>query len=34
MYYLPSKKRVREFVVNKQMVEDHNLSLNVLDKAG
>jgi ATP-dependent Clp protease ATP-binding subunit ClpX len=34
MYYLPSKKRVREFVVNKQLVEDHNLSLNVLDKAG
>jgi ATP-dependent Clp protease ATP-binding subunit ClpX len=34
MYYLPSKKRVREFVVTKQLVEDHNLSLNVLDKAG
>jgi ATP-dependent Clp protease ATP-binding subunit ClpX len=34
MYYLPSKKRVREFVVSKQLVEDHNLNLNVLDKAG
>ena len=34
MYYLPSKKSVREFLVTKQVVEDYNLTLNILDKAG
>ena len=34
MYYLPSYKRVKEFVVTDRMVEDHNLNLQVLDKAG
>ena len=34
MYYLPSYKRVKEYVVTKQMVEDHKVHLTVLDKAG
>lgn len=34
MYYLPSKKRVKGFLLTKEMVENHNLSLTVLDKAG
>jgi ATP-dependent Clp protease ATP-binding subunit ClpX len=34
MYYLPSKPRIKEFVLTKAMVENHSLSLNVLDKAG
>ena len=34
MYYLPSYKRVQEFVVTRRMVEDHNVSLTVLEKAG
>ena len=34
MYYLPSYKRVKEFVVTRPMVEEHNLNLAVLDKAG
>ena len=34
MYYLPSKKQVKEFVLTKPMVENHNLSLTVLEKAG
>ena len=34
MYYLPSNKRVKEFVVTRPMVQDHNLSLTVLEKAG
>ena len=34
MYYLPSKKKVKDFVVTKEMVENHNVSLTVLEKAG
>lgn len=34
MYYLPSNKRVSDFVVTRAMVEDHNVNLAVLDKAG
>jgi ATP-dependent Clp protease ATP-binding subunit ClpX len=34
MYYLPSYKRVQEFVVTRRMVEDHSVSLTVLEKAG
>ena len=34
MYYLPSNKRVKEFVVTRPMVQNHNLSLTVLEKAG
>ena len=34
MYYLPSKKQVKEFVLTKPMVENHNLSLTILEKAG
>lgn len=34
MYYLPSKKQVKGFLLTKAMVENHNLSLTVLDKAG
>ena len=35
MYYLPSKKKmVKDFTVTKEMVEDHNVSLTLLDKAG
>ena len=34
MYYLPSYKKVREFMVTKQMVEDHKVNLTLLEKAG
>ena len=35
MYYLPSYERVKEFVVTKQMVEEHHLlNENLLKKAG
>jgi len=34
MYYLPSYSKVREFVVTKQMVEDHKVNLTLLEKAG
>ncbi len=34
MYYLPSYKRVKEYVVTRQMVEDHKVHLTFLDKAG
>ena len=34
MYYLPSYERVKEFVVTKQMVEEHQLNENLLKKAG
>ena len=34
MYYLPSYKRVKEYVVTRQMVTDHKVHLTVLDKAG
>jgi ATP-dependent Clp protease ATP-binding subunit ClpX len=34
MYYLPSYKKVREFVVTKEMVATQKISLAVLEKAG
>jgi len=34
MYYLPSYKKVREFVVTREMVLNHDLNLNLLEKAG
>jgi ATP-dependent Clp protease ATP-binding subunit ClpX len=34
MYYLPSHRKVREFVVNREMVLKHDLNLNFLEKAG
>lgn len=34
MYYLPSFKRVKQFVVTRQMVEDHDLRVGLLEKAG
>ncbi len=34
MYYLPSKKMVKEFVITQEMVDNHNVSLTVLEKAG
>ncbi|MDA1311848.1 MAG: ATP-dependent Clp protease ATP-binding subunit ClpX [Acidobacteria bacterium] len=34
MYYLPSKKHVKEFLITKPMVENHSLSLIILEKAG
>ncbi len=33
MYFLPSYKRIKEFVITRPMVEDYNLNLAVLDKA-
>jgi len=34
MYYLPSYKKVREFVVTKEMVMAQKISLALLEKAG
>jgi ATP-dependent Clp protease ATP-binding subunit ClpX len=34
MYLLPSYKKVREFLVTREMVLTHDLNLNVLEKAG
>ncbi len=34
MYYLPSYKKVREFVVTKEMVLTQKISLAILEKAG
>ncbi|MFN7923510.1 MAG: ATP-dependent Clp protease ATP-binding subunit ClpX [Bryobacteraceae bacterium] len=34
MYYLPSYKKVREFVVTKEMVATQKISLAILEKAG
>ncbi len=34
MYYLPSFKRVKQFVVTRKMVEDHDLRVGLLEKAG
>ena len=34
MYYLPSYKKVREFVVTKEMVANQKISLAILEKAG
>jgi ATP-dependent Clp protease ATP-binding subunit ClpX len=34
MYYLPSNKKIREFVVTKEMVVSQKISLAVLEKAG
>ncbi len=33
MYYLPSFKRVKQFVVTRKMVEDHDLRVGLLEKA-
>jgi len=34
MYYLPSNKKIREFVVTKEMVLNQKISLTLLEKAG
>ena len=34
MYYIPSNKKVREFVVTREMVLNHDLNLHLLEKAG
>ncbi len=34
MYYLPSYKKVREFLVTKEMVMTQKISLALLEKAG
>ena len=34
MYYLPSNKKIREFVVTKEMVVTQKISLALLEKAG
>jgi len=34
MYYLPSYKKVREFLVTKEMVLSQKINLAVLEKAG
>jgi ATP-dependent protease Clp, ATPase subunit len=34
MYYLPSYKKVREFLVTKEMVLTQKISLTILEKAG
>ena len=34
MYYLPSYKKVREFVVTKEMVLTQKINLAIMEKAG
>jgi ATP-dependent Clp protease ATP-binding subunit ClpX len=34
MYNLPSQKKVKEFEVTREMVEKHNVSLAMMEKAG
>jgi ATP-dependent Clp protease ATP-binding subunit ClpX len=34
MYYLPSYRKVREFVVTKEMVMSRKINLALLEKAG
>ena len=34
MYYLPSYKKIREFMVTKEMVMARNINLALLEKAG
>jgi ATP-dependent Clp protease ATP-binding subunit ClpX len=34
MYHLPSQKRVKEFEVTKEMVENRDVSIANLEKAG
>ena len=34
MYYLPSQKKIREFLVTKEMVLNQKINLAVLEKAG
>jgi ATP-dependent Clp protease ATP-binding subunit ClpX len=34
MYYLPSNRKIREFVITREMVLNHELNLNLLEKAG
>jgi ATP-dependent Clp protease ATP-binding subunit ClpX len=34
MYYIPSQKKIREFLVTKEMVLNQKINLAVLEKAG
>ena len=34
MYNLPSQKRVKDFEVTKEMVENRNVNLPIMEKAG
>jgi ATP-dependent Clp protease ATP-binding subunit ClpX len=34
MYYVPSYKKIKEFVVTKEMVVSRNINLGLLEKAG
>ena len=34
MYYLPSYKKIREFVVTKEMVVTRKINMALLEKAG
>ena len=34
MYDLPSYKKIREFVITKEMVDNHDININLLEKAG
>jgi ATP-dependent Clp protease ATP-binding subunit ClpX len=34
MYYIPSQKKIREFLVTKEMVMNQKINLAVLEKAG
>jgi ATP-dependent Clp protease ATP-binding subunit ClpX len=34
MYYVPSYKKVREFLVTKEMVLTQKINVNLLEKAG
>jgi len=34
MYHLPSQKRVKDFEVTKEMVENRDISLPAMEKAG
>jgi len=34
MYYLPSYKKVREFLVTKEMVHSRKINVQLLEKAG
>ena len=34
MYHLPSQKRVKDFEVTREMVENRNVNLPIMEKAG
>ncbi len=34
MYHLPSQKRVKDFEVTQEMVENRNVNLPIMEKAG